>query len=324
MTSRPRRADAKLSMHAIAVWVARLGLCLAFSMPGVALADPPSCQLTRIASLDARTERDGRISVPVTIENHPANLVVDIGAAFSTLDKSFAKSVGLTPKDMHGGTVILGGGIRLGHFVTADSFKIGPLSSKKITFVSAPSEVLVAESMGMLGTDIMANYDIDIDFANEKLGLFSQDHCAGKVVYWTTGAVGQVPISLNKNRHIIVPVTIDGKQVTAMVDSGAARSFMNFKAAKEILGIDEQNPALKSLGQRHMNGIAEVAAYRYPFTSLTFQDVEVQNPDIEIIKYADAVHQEADLVIGVSILRQLHVYIAYGEKVLYVTPAEAH
>jgi predicted aspartyl protease len=289
-----------------------------------AFADPPQCQLKRVMVLDTQVGRDGRVSVPVSIENHPASLVVDIGAAYSTLDESFAKSVGLTPRPMTSGYVILGGGIKLTQFTVTHSFMLGPLPSDHFGFVLAPSSVLETDSMGMLGADVLSPFDADLDFAGGKFSLFSQDHCPGKVVYWTNENYAAVPIELDRNHHLTASVTLDGKQLSAMLDTGAARSFMNFRTAHELFGLDEKNPQLKSLGERGINGIVAVAAYRYPFSVLTLDGVEIHNPDIDIIKYPDSDHGESDLMLGISVLRQLHMYIAYGEKTLYVTGAEAH
>jgi hypothetical protein len=35
-------------------------------------------------------------------------------------------------------------------------------------------------------------------------------------------------------------------------------------------------------------------------------------------------HSDPTIILGMGILRQLHLYIAYREKNLYVTPASAH
>jgi hypothetical protein len=62
--------------------------------------------------------------------------------------------------------------------------------------------------------------------------------------------------------------------------------------------------------------------YNYPFQTLTFGGVTVNRPHIQIV--SDPVWREDDLLLGVGILSQLHLYIAYGEKKLYITPALAN
>ncbi|HEY4076090.1 MAG TPA: hypothetical protein VGM26_04080, partial [Rhizomicrobium sp.] len=59
--------------------------------------------------------------------------------------------------------------------------------------------------------------------------------------------------------------------------------------------------------------------YNYPLQNLSFGDVNVKNPRIQIV--ADKVWDQSDLLLGIGILRQLHLYIAYKEKKMYITPA---
>jgi hypothetical protein len=59
---------------------------------------------------------------------------------------------------------------------------------------------------------------------------------------------------------------------------------------------------------------------------MTFGGVSVVNPDIMLVPDSvSRMHASSDhIVLGMGILRQLHLYIAYHEKELYVTPASAH
>jgi predicted aspartyl protease len=293
--------------------------------PVGAQADQQTCRLTQLLSLDMRTDADGRVAIPVSIQNRPARLVVDIGASFSVLDASFAMSAGLKPKNINSMIAELGGGIKLSQFVNVDQFSLANASVNGFSFITAPSAVLQPDMVGMLGADIMSHYDIDLDFAAGKFAMFLQDHCPGKVVYWTNGlSVAPIPLEEDREQHLFVPVTLDGKQIRVMLDTGAARSFMDFNLAKDVFGINENNPYLKSAGTHGLNGVVGVSVYRYPFQMLTLEGVEIHNPDIEIVKYPEHDRLDKGLTLGITVLRQLHMYIAYGEKMLYVTPAEEH
>ena len=60
--------------------------------------------------------------------------------------------------------------------------------------------------------------------------------------------------------------------------------------------------------------------YNYPFQSLSFGAVQVSHPQIQIVE--DRVwYDKTDLLLGIGILRQLHLYIAYKEGKMYLTPA---
>jgi hypothetical protein len=64
--------------------------------------------------------------------------------------------------------------------------------------------------------------------------------------------------------------------------------------------------------------------YRFPFDTLSFEGVTVQNPDIDIIPGETYGKLNPQLIIGINVLRQLRVYIAYKEQTLYLTSAEAN
>jgi len=53
--------------------------------------------------------------------------------------------------------------------------------------------------------------------------------------------------------------------------------------------------------------------------------VSVENPDLLLYpRGAMALPGDPELILGMGILRQLHMYIAYKERKLYVTAASAH
>lgn len=297
----------------------------AFAWAGAASAADAPCRLIRAESIDLETTASGVVTISVTIENKPARLLIDTGAAFSVLNSSFARSLGHEPHMIPNGiyfTMI--GGYKLRNMVTVDSLTVGRLTAKKFQFVSTPPEAMGEDAAGVLGADVLGAYDVEIDFLAGKFNIFSQNRCDGNVVYWTQEPFAEVPITLGSDEHITIPVTLDGKEFTAIADTGAYRSFMSYEVAKSIFGIDETNPALKKIGNRMINGVVQTTTYAYPFQTLTFEGVTVRFPDIEIATEDVRTYNEPRLLIGVNVLRQLHMYIAYSDHKLYLTPAEAH
>ncbi len=87
---------------------------------------------------------------------------------------------------------------------------------------------------------------------------------------------------VNKSQ-IFVPVTLDGKQFMAMIDTGATRSNMSAKTAKYVFGgitPDGSGPT-SPLGS--IDGDPDHIAFMHAFSSLTFGGVTVNNPQIEIV-----------------------------------------
>jgi predicted aspartyl protease len=278
----------------------------------------PTCKLQAIAVLDMQTTDDGRVTVPVKIEGHDYRLLVDTGGYINTLSQQVVRREGYNPRQAAGGLVGMGT-TRMNTYVTVKKFMVGHSLGENFDFYVDDFNNLAWD--GLLAPQVLATYDVDFDFAHEKLSLISPDHCPGRVVYWTQEPAAIIPIEMQDRTHIRVPVTIDGKEIKATFDTGSHKSYMTLRAAAHYLDIDEKNPALKSLGNSNINGMV-TPVYQYPFATLSFGDVTVNHPHIEIV--SNEVWGERDLLLGASILRQLHLYIAYKEKKLYVTPALAH
>ena len=73
-----------------------------------------------------------------------------------------------------------------------------------------------------VGVEIMSplafpSYDFEMNFAARKLNILSSDHCEGKVIYWQSQALAAVPIKI-RDFHVEVPVKLDGKDFTAIID----------------------------------------------------------------------------------------------------------
>jgi len=295
------------------------GLFLAV-MPAHAQEQPPDCKLRIIATLDMQTLPDGRVTIPGQIEGHDYRLMVDTGGYINTVSQRVVKQESYRPRRSQGTTLRGMGTTLLEDYVTVSDFALGRLHGKDFVFFVDDFDSLGED--GTLAPQILGAYDVDLDFAHGKLNLIYPEHCPGRVVYWTQTQATVVPIEIEGKTHIRIPVTVDGKEINAMVDTGALTSFVTMRAASSHLGIDEKNPALKSRGDIPVNGMS-APVFNYPFQTLSFGGVTVNHPRVEIV--SDNVWDDKnDLLLGIGILRQLHLYIAYKEKKMYITPALAN
>ena len=281
---------------------------------GAAGAGSETCKLGRYVSLPITIDDAGGVTVPIKVEDQEQNMLIDTGGVFSMLADAAAARLKLRPQALWGISLKMFGGKTLDHYVVTHSMEIAGAKVRDREFVLLPSDFLPPGVDGILGPDILQVFDVDFDFAAGKVALFSQDHCEGKVVYWTHDVFAQIPFKMDEGRHIKIDLQLDGQEVPAILDTGSSRSLMSLDTAVDLFKID---PAALNKN----NG-------RYPFKMLTLQGVSVNNPDIILVPDDKSKimggYQQPKLILSMGILRQLHLYIAYKEHNIYVTAATAH
>ncbi len=285
------------------------------------------CKLRRAAALDMTIDEAGGANIPITIGGQNFLMLIDTGGMYSLMKPSIAEKLNLELKTLppeYRYAFMLYGKEFLNHHVEAKDIAIGhmPVMPHK-DFVLLPENRLPPELAGTIAPDILRSFDIDFDFANEKFNLFLHDHCPQKVIYWADeGAYAVVPITLDSGWHADVPVELDGHRIKASLDTGSSRSLLSWEVAQRLFDLDEKSPGVKPDGKD----------FRYAFKALTMKGdnegvtVTVQNPDIVLVpdKTSGMGNRDPVIILGMGILRQLHLYIAYEGKKLYVTPAGAH
>ena len=293
---------------------------LGFFAPAAEAADKTDCRMARYASLPMSTLPDGRIAVPVAIEGHAASFLVDTGGISATMSHQLATEIGKEPQQFRRGLIGVGGAV-MSTTIHADDFALGPMHGKDILVFIDERIGGAGEMDGTLAPEMMRRFDVDFDFHHGAMNLFSQDHCPGNVVYWTKSDAVVVPMDVQPNGKIRIPVMVDGQKVMAILDTGSVTSFMTMDMARK-LGIAPDNKDLKV--KRSYGYQDRFKEYDYPFKTLTLDGLTVSNPHIRIM--SDAALPGGlgyDLTLGISFLRQLHVYVAYKEEKLYITPAAA-
>ena len=195
------------------------------------------------------------------------------------------------------------------------SFELGRLRAGATTLVVEPRLTMA----GILGLDFLSSYDLDLDFGADRMRLFSPNHCEGKVMYWQAPVLGRVP--LVPSDVIYVRVDLDGHSILAAINTGESRSAISREVAEKLFRFTPGEADTVEMDE----ALPGEKLYRHVFGKLSFGDIQVQNPHIVIIplKKAFGGTEFPDLFIGTDILRKLHLYFAFQERMMYVSPASA-
>jgi predicted aspartyl protease len=300
-----------------AFWLASVAAAAAAEAP----QQPKICNMGELASLDTTTSPEGMLTVRAAVDGHEGAFLLDTGGMGTWLAMSTAAGLKHLPeKAQYSGQLI--GGTTLDYGVHADSFAIGPQTYLKRWFLIVPDKMLPGDAVGGLQPRALGGYDTEIDFLKGKLNLFEPAQCPGHVVYWTREAYAAVPMSVDEQGHITVKAVLDGKPIDALIDTGSQASAMSVKVAHNRLSLDETAPGMAASGMIAINGVVAAKKYRYPFKTLTFEGIAIANPRIEIDDTGND-SKDTPLILGIGVLRQLHMFIAYDEGLLYLTAAEA-
>lgn len=303
-------------------------MALALSASSATAAD--DCALQLAASLPMTLTDGGHVLVPMASGDKPLQMVVDTGAFSSTLTESAAARLGIEPESVDPNLRLeLYGGRRMTKFVPLKDFRLGKLRAPKADLIIMPD---MQGADGLLGYDFLRHFDLDLDFANGKVNFFLPHRCPDKVVYWTQdeAAVAVVPFTMPKpevdvhrsssdpDNHQIVGtdiqlhVTLDGRDMMAILDTGAPFTVLNLDTATEWFDVKADSPGVENVGSNF---------YHRRFKTMTFGSVTVNNPDIYMQPQSVSHFPNYRALLGTTVLRQLHLLIAYKEHKLYITAA---
>ncbi len=301
------------------------GLLLLLS-PLAALAGdkPAACQPQRVAEVDTRLDDEGLILARVGLGAQAATLALDTGAYWSVLRETAAAPF---RHDEAGDMTALGaGGIKLDHYVTLPTLQLGALSFSKVKFLIGSDRLNDdAQVSGNLGTNLLKDYDLEIDPAAGKLNLYAQQPCKGGAVSWRQSDATSIPFELDGN-WIVIQVLLDGKPLRAVIDTGASTSTLTFKAAKALFDLDRNSAGVTSMGTAATLDGQGIGLYKRKFRSLQIGGITFDNPtltlgadNIEAANRKGTTAQVPDLVLGMHQLRLLHLYLSYSEHKLYAS-----
>jgi hypothetical protein len=307
-----------------------------------ACAHAQTCSLAQMASLDMTIGKQGLPMAPVTINGTSYSFMVDTAGVFSKISEGLAQKLELKQSQTNQELYSVKGMMRA-NSVDIASLKLGGNEAKHFHLMVGDPSNMPDGSDGVLAGDLLTLFDVEFDFARGKLNLFSQDHCPGKVVYWTQAGYAEIPFHfangpIRTNDHISFYMTLDGHDLSTEFDTGSSWTWLRHKSASQVFGLEDTSP-----GRRRVESKDDFPVFAKQFALLQLGGVSVRNPEIQIIAdhFEDAFRMEhseksrddpiygsrvslEQLTLGMNVVSKLHTYFAYKEHKLYATEADAH
>ena len=325
-----------------------------------------TCTLPSIADKVALKQVNGSVlvTVPVAINGTPKQFLLDLGTKPTRIAQAAVTELGLpqavrqtegiqTPHfsgDLSFGSPTVQATVRqvgsgtdqdkFGERVRLGSFTIGDATAKYLMFLIARDGELAKDAPydGLLTNDFFKQYDVEIDFGAMRMLWLTPTKCTdpAQVAFWANDGVAVMPMS-TENSRFKIPVTIDGHNIDAVIDTSSERTVMRRDIAEQVLGLKADTPEMTPAGDTK-DGMGQTV-YRHVFPKITFVGEgsvtaantpvlisanSVVGADKEKMLGSQARSMDAripDLVLGMDVLHHLHLYAVFGQKRLYITQA---
>ncbi len=186
----------------------------------------------------------------------------DTGAVVTSVTPEAALRARL-PVDPHIASFVGIGGPTARHFATFAAASAGDVHFPPV--IGAIAEFGAATGAnpidGLLGADILAHYDIDLDEAGRLATFYRGRLCSPDEIPWPTAprTIDAYGHSADYDARLFLPVSVNGTSLIAVFDSGAAWTVLSEGDAARIGGerqrlVASQPVSLRGIGPRSAPG----------------------------------------------------------------------
>ena len=285
-----------------------------------ACAQGAGCDLVKVSQVPLEA-RNRLFTVPVTLDGHKLSMLMDTGSARSMLDEATVRRLKI-PRDGRTFTVMVGlhGGSPKAD-ANIESMLLGdvPLAVDRL-----PVSTLEGQGIdGIIGLDVLRDYDLDIDEPNSTLTLYRVRRCEPADPPWSEAAM---PIDgvATRTSWMEMPFEIDGFMGTGTVDTGASFTAIMPRMMRR-LGLTEQAMADDRTVRLHVIAGEDVQARVHRFETIRMGPVTVHNASILVLlkepPALDGGRQFDDGVIGQDLLHNRRVWFSMRTGHLYMSRA---
>jgi len=167
---------------------------------------------------------------------------------------------------------------------------------------------------GLLGTDLLAAFDLALDGPAHRLTVYDVQGCTGRFLPWSR-PYDAVPTIQPVRDTLMVPVRIDGRVLLGQIDTGAANTLV-LAPGMQKLGLTEamldDDQAVMTRGV----GPDSLTVHRHRFASMAVGDDTVTGPAL----WVGAVHalRIVDMLLGTDWLRTRVVWLSYATTQVFI------
>ena len=274
------------------------------------------CAIAKIADLPV-TMSAGHILVPVQVDGSERLFILDTGAYATSVTPELANALRLSKTPEWTSFIGIGGAARTQNVEVKD-LVIGGFHFRGTELSTVPLSrpaVSEAQAAGLLGAPFLSAFDLEVDLPHHRVALYGSRHCADGFLPWAP-PYSTLSANVTSQGHVIVTATLDGKPLSATLDTGAPRSLMTSHAAA-TLGLTAEGLAADANARATGVGLLSINTRVHHFSRLSLGAQTFDHPTIAI---GDA-RFDTDLLIGLDVLATHSVWFGYDTHQVFMGQA---
>ncbi len=242
-------------------------------------AQGSGCALVKVAEVPLEP-RSRVLTIPVTVNGHAIIMTLDTGGQKSMLSEAAVSRLGIV-RDARFISPLIGIAGGSAHAdASIDSMSIGG-ESISVNRMSVNTFGGNGTIDGLLGLDILRDYDLDIDAPKHKLTLYRVRWCEQADPPWDEPAT-RIPETSTLMNWLKIPFEIDGTEGTAMVDTGNTTTMITPRMVRR-LGLTEAAMANDRVLKIHVLASEDAQAHVHRFQTIRIGPMTVQNARILVL-----------------------------------------
>jgi predicted aspartyl protease len=264
------------------------------------------------------------VLAPVLVNSISGTFILDTGAAQTVVTPDAVGRFGLALDEWAATTMRGVGGIERRRNADPRSVELGGVALHRrslardatLRVATLPRRMVRGHQIdGLLGRDFLSLFDLDLDFPRQTLTIYDVNDCTGRFLPWTQPYLS-VAIEHQTGNALVVPLTLDGVRLRALLDSGASRSLVAAPGMAHLgLGFDrlqrDPNQIISGMGPH------TVTMWQHKFRELQVGSEGFADPVFLVAPVQ--LQPISDMLLGADWLLGRRVWISYATDQLFAT-----
>ena len=280
------------------------------------------CGLVCRAALPIRGSFSRLFLVDIQVNDKPALMMLDTGSDRTALSPLAAARLGLPPATLGSEQMFTIGAVTQARSTTMQSMTFGHvrIGPGQVAILSQSQAWAGAGDLGfdgLLGSDILSHYQVDLDFHHQMVRLYEGKRCPGSLPGWSAEA-GAAAFTTKPGTNVVgVTGALDGTPLKTLLDTGLEMTIAG--------GMNASQLGSKPSGSTHETQVAllgigpgRAAARLREFQSLGLGTMTVPQPLVAVVPGQD----KPWMIVGDTVLATRRVWIDYPGREVHFGNAD--